>query len=335
MKKVICIGSATRDIFLRTDQGQVIKNNNLTAKRLLSFELGAKVYINRHYETVGGSAVNVAAGLSRLGIRSFVFARVARGEVGKWITKRISRLKAKKNYLQQTGGKDSATSLIITDEKTKEHVIFRGGDSVKGFSLEKALDKFRERVDWVFLASQKDNWEAKMEQIISFVGAKKARLAINPSSWQIEKGAYDFVSLLDKVDILFLNRDEAIGLIKNVEGKVKDEPKFLLKKLASYGSDIVVITDAEKGAYVARGDKIYSIKAQSSNVLETTGAGDAFASGFLANYIRSNDEKEALCWGILNSAKVINEIGGVSGLLKEKELKYQAGKIKNQIKSIL
>lgn len=324
MKKIICLGSATRDIFITLRETRVVDNkNDITAKKLMAFEFGAKEYAEDFFEEVGGSAVNVGAGLVKLELRPFIFSRVSKGETGKWILKKIGRLKVKKNYMQETGSAPSETAVVISDKKNRDHVILRTGDSVENFNLEKAVDKFQEKAHWIFVASQKENWQNKMKLMLEFAKIKKARIAFNPSGYQIENNAKELAQILKDVEILFINRDEAIELIKKINGVVKDEIKSLLNDIKELGAKVVIITDGEKGAYATNGKENFYLKAEVIEKSDTVGAGDAFASGFLGSYIEDGDIKKALAWGIANSAGVVSKVGATNGLLTRKELKRQ------------
>ena len=136
------------------------------------------------------------------------------------------------------------------------------------------------------------------------------------------------------LEIIFVNRDEAIELIKNVKDKVEDDMKYLLKELKDLGVKIAVITDGEKGAYVTDGSEDLMLKAKLIGRNDTVGAGDAFSSGFLAGYIENEDISRSLAWGIANSAGVVSRPGATNGLLKKKELKKQEIELINQIKRI-
>jgi fructokinase len=335
MKKVICIGSATKDIFVVLNETEIKENKEkLTEKKTISLEFGAKIYADNLSEEVGGSAVNVATGLNLGGFRSFVLARTDKSEVGKWIQKKIGRLKLKKNYMQARGSDPSAISVIISDKKHLDHTIIRTGDSVKWFDLEKALKKFREKVDWIYMGSLKEKSVEKIEKIVAFSQDKKAKLAFVPSSYQIENDIKKLSAFFHKFEIIFLNRDEAIEILQNLKIKFKDEPSDLMEKIHSLGFKVVALTDGAEGAYVTDGKNGYHLGITDTKKLETVGAGDAFASGFLSSYIEKEDAKEALAWGIVNSGAVLTEIGSTKGLLKRKELKYQAEKNINKIKKL-
>ncbi len=335
MKKIICYGSATRDIFVNMKETRVVENKeDVTAKKLMAFEFGAKEYAQGFDEAIGGGAVNMAASLAKMDLKPFVFSRVSRGEDGKWITKRISRAGIKKNYMQQTGGGNSEISVIISDKKNRDHVILRTGDSVIKFNLEKALEKFREKVEWLLISSQREGWQEDFEKIIDFAKEKKARIALNPSSFQTGGDVQSLVDFMKNLEILFVNRDEALEIIKKAKGEVEDEPGALLENLKKFGARVNVITDGENGAYAMKDEEKYYLPAAKVEKGDTVGAGDAFAAAFLAGYAESEDIQKALCWGITNSASVVSRLGAANGILKKKEVKKQAKELKGKMEEI-
>jgi ribokinase len=120
---------------------------------------------------------------------------------------------------------------------------------------------------------------------------------------------------LRKTEVLILNKEEGAKLV-HLYGNGTDYP-FLLNTLFKLGPQTVVITDGRKGAYAKRkGTKeTFHVPTLPVSVKEVTGAGDAFASGFLAAYAKRKTLQECLRWGILNSTSCIQEIGAQNGLL--------------------
>ncbi len=342
MKKVICVGSATRDIFL----GVSIEDKQ---PEKICLEAGAKIYSQSYREAIGGGAVNVGAGLSKLGYRAFVFARTDKSIAGKWIQKQIGKLKLKKNYMQQTGKIPSETSVVISDAVEQDHTIIRSGDAVENFDLVKACEKFREKVDWIYLSSQKKNNLENMDILINFAQEKKAGLAFNPSSYQIENNPEEVLTRLSETDIVFMNLDEATNLLGEQEEDYRSDDSTersgvmekLFDKYFDFSVKTLVITDGPNGAWVGaviKGEtQIYYLSAEEiENIADTTGAGDAFVSGFLASFIKDEDELEmsremklqrALAGGLVNSSNVIKETGATNGLLKPSTLRRKIKKM--------
>ena len=337
MKKVICVGSATKDTFLGVAIDDKVKGK-------ICLEAGAKIYTKSFREEVGGGAVNVGTGLTKLGYRTFIFARTDKGISGKWIIKQIGKVKLKKNYMQQNGGMPSQTSVIISDCIENDHTILRSGDAVEKFNLLKACKKFKEGADWIYISSQKKNNLENLDILINFANEKKAKLTFNPSSYQINNNPEKLLAKLNTIEVLFLNLNEATKLLgrniteykNNETGEVADDKvNSLLKKLLEFQAKVVVITDGANGAWVGSlvnsEIMIYYLPAiLKKGVADTTGAGDAFASGFLATYIKDESElkmiyttklQRALAGGLVNSAGVISEIGATNGLSKPSALK--------------
>jgi sugar/nucleoside kinase (ribokinase family) len=236
--------------------------------------------------------------------------------------------------MQQRGAAQSEVSVIISDQKNQDHIILRTGDSVNWFDLDKALNKFREKADWIFVASQKNATEEKMESIVKFAEQKKAKLAINPSSYQIAKEIKSLIEYLEYFEILFINRDEAIEILQNKGLKVEDEPGYLLENIFKLGVKVVVVTDGANGAYVYDGVKKFHLGIEAKKIVDTVGAGDSFASGFLSSYIEDEDAKKGLARGIINSGSVVSSFGATNGLLSKKDFKKREQAVLNKIKTL-
>ena len=126
-----------------------------------------------------------------------------------------------------------------------------------------------------------------------------------------KKGKNYLKDILKKISILVLNKEEACILVG------KDSIKGLLKKLNKLGPDIISITDGKHGVYVLYNNQIYCGKPTNVKIVETTGAGDAFASSFLCGIIRKKDIEFAMKLGMTNAESVIQHHGA-----KEKLLTY-------------
>jgi len=123
----------------------------------------------------------------------------------------------------------------------------------------------------------------------------------------------DIRPLLALTDVLVLNKGEAELLCKKYK---KDGD--LLVCLWGLGPKVVVVTDKNKLTYAFDGDKKYSIKPHNVKVVERTGAGDAFASGFVAGLIAGKTIPECLKLGLKESESVIRYFGAKNKLLRMK-----------------
>ncbi|MCH8048485.1 hypothetical protein IIC44_00065, partial [Patescibacteria group bacterium] len=96
--------------------------------------------------------------------------------------------------------------------------------------------------------------------------------------------------------------------------------KKLMGKLHEEGVKIVVITDGPKGSYASDGENAYYLNIFPAPLVERTGAGDSFSTGFISALIYKESIVNAMCWGTVNSASVIGKIGAREGLLKKREI---------------
>jgi sugar/nucleoside kinase (ribokinase family) len=127
------------------------------------------------------------------------------------------------------------------------------------------------------------------------------------------------------------NKDEALEIINKIgefSGEDLNSELFLVKKIKELGPEIVSITDGIRGAWGYDGENFYHVGTVGKNLVETTGAGDAFSSGFIAAYLKEKNLEECLKWGIANSGNSLNFFGATGGLLKEEEITEKIKEIK-------
>ncbi|MFA5029324.1 MAG: PfkB family carbohydrate kinase [Patescibacteria group bacterium] len=308
---LVVIGGATRDILFYSKEGELISTNNIARQRMLAFEYGAKIYADRVFTEFGGGAVNVAVGGARLGLRTAVICRVGNDQNGREVIENLKEKKVDVSLVKIDRSAVTGFSIILTiNNPAKEHValLHRGANEMLSAS-DLALGKLK--TEWFYLpALPKVGWEKIMEAVIR----QKVKVAWNPGRYQLEK-IDKIKKFLPQIKLLIVNRDEAL------EFRKLKEIKGLLKHIKSLGPELVVITDGAKGAYVYDGKKYYFMKAASVKNINTIGVGDAFGAGFTSALIYGKNIKQALRWGIINSAAVVSNIGAQKGLLNLRQIK--------------
>ena len=140
------------------------------------------------------------------------------------------------------------------------------------------------------------------------------------------------MDILEKTDFLFVNKEEAeeilYGKELNLAAKNDDYIKKLLYGLKSLGAKNVVITDGNNGSYSQNiNNEIYHLEIVKVDIVEKTGAGDAYTAAFLAATLNSKPIAEAMNWGRLNAASVIQQSGAEEGLLTKQELEKRISNI--------
>lgn len=316
---IVTIGDAFEDVFVTPDLS-VRSDRILPSGKGIVFELGEKVPLQSVDYDIGGSACNTAVGFSRLGYETSIVTLLGDDT-------------PRDKVLDRLNIEDVAVDNVIIDNKIKTgfSVVFNlNGDrtifvyhAVKDYAdlrLKKSL-----RSKWYFLAPLGENTDELEDRLIREAAENGALIAWNPGSIQIGKGASHFRHLLKCTSILFLNREEAI---KFVDFPIRPQAEEVMQKLYSYGPRLVVVTDGKKGVKVYDGKEFFEMESRPVQVKDSTGAGDAFAVGFLGRLIKEDwhDDipketiREALRWGTENSVSVIQSIGGQKGLLEKQEI---------------
>ena len=98
----------------------------------------------------------------------------------------------------------------------------------------------------------------------------------------------------------------------HIFGDKFDKPEDMIRELLDYGSEIVIITLGEKGSVIGTKSETYNINPIDAIVVDRTGAGDTFTSGFLSEYLISNDIKRAGIFATATSSLLIEKTGGVT-----------------------
>ncbi|MBI2034767.1 MAG: hypothetical protein HYT11_03500, partial [Candidatus Levybacteria bacterium] len=98
---------------------------------------------------------------------------------------------------------------------------------------------------------------------------------------------------------------------------------------------IVVITDGKDGSFaIDKNGKMYACPITEAEVVEKTGAGDAYASGFLSGTLAGHDIKTCMQWGTVNSASVIGKVGAEPGLLTREEIEKRVKEVRLVVKEL-
>jgi len=297
MHDVITIGSATVDVFA------------VISKRLKEINVGDKVLVEAIAFETGGGGVNAAVGLSRMGLNTAFL-----GKLGHDLNafKILHELKKEKVHVIKTHASEYPTSysFILKSKKEQDRVLF----TYKGASDHLNYNDFEKselKTKWIYMATMMKGSFKTCNKIADYAKKHNIKLMFNPSTYLAAKGRFYLRKILNATTILVLNRSEA-KLLLNAK---TDHLPALAKGLYRIGPKLVIITEGAKGVAAYDGRELYTLPAYKVKVVSTTGAGDAFASGFLAGIIHHNDIVHAMELGMANAASVIGYYGTKNRLL--------------------
>lgn len=307
----VCIGSAKIDIFLSVPRNSSHVHLDKKANNL-SVAYGQKILVERSSIMLGGNACNVSVGLSKLKIKTAIMAEVGKDEFSQKIINNLASENVNSDFLIQSFNNPSSFSVILSFEKDRtifgEHFT-REHD----FSFENLSTKS------IYLTSLGETWKNAYEETLRFVRKTSALLFFNPGTPQLKSGYAGIKEVLKSTDILFLNKEETLETL-GLKNETPDIQELLIS-LQKLGPKTAVITDGKNGSFaINEKQEFFSQPIIPTLIVEKTGAGDAYASGFLAAILSNLPIQTAMKWGTLNASSTMNAVGAQNGLLSKIEI---------------
>lgn len=307
MKKkfdVTSIGSATVDLFF--------SGNTFTVKqKRLSLAFGGKYRAKDFTQTFGGGGMNTSVGFSRLGLKTSYTGEISKDWLGKEIIDNLQKEKVDTEYLSLSNVKQSVSTILLSPSGERTIISYIAPNYNK--PLTSSVRTSIKLSKWLFFCDHKSSKNYKIE-VLKYAQRNKTKIAISLGAEEFKKGFIHNEEYLRLSDIFFLNAHELADLVKrkydNLELLSTNYAQILKTKL-------LLVTDAKKGEYAYNKERITFRKAapQPAKTLDTTGAGDAFAVGFLYSHIKCKTIEESADFGSKNAVSVIQKIGAQTGLL--------------------
>ncbi len=334
MFDIISFGSATFDIFFKELPYKVLKSNKFINKKALCFPFGEKVSVEELEFHSGGGAVNTAVSFSRQGLKTSAIFSLGKDPISQSILEELKKEKidfSLANIKQEFQAPISVIISLSSSERTILHPKRRR-------ALPDKTIKNLPKTKWAYIApfigeGTKLKDEKTLLKLLKELKKRKVFIAANPSHFDLELYK-KHPKLLNFFDVFVLNQEEA-AFLTGIEYKKEKE---LFKKLDDLVEGIVIMTRGKKGAVVSNGYWLWIVKSfKEKKAVDRTGAGDAFAAGFVAGLIKTQKKdpkclaRKDLCPAHLmadslrlasaNATSVVEYFGAHTGALKEKDLK--------------
>lgn len=318
---IIVMGSASLDVFVKTTakliQIEGIDHGQSVYERLLAYPLGSKLLIEKLAVHPGGAGTNVCATFSKFGLKTAFIGKLGNDTHGQMLLDWLHQHAI--TFIGETGG-DTGYSLILTSQADDRTILsFKGCNDDIEFE---DLPRDRLQAQWIYGTSMLGTSFVTQKQLFALARRRGIRTAYNPNPYICSRGLAYVQGILDYIDVLILNREEANLLIG------QGDPGELAERLANHGPGLVAISDGARGvnvfAHKAWGDgKWQLLPAADLKVVETTGAGDAFGAGLVAGLFLEKSSRDATLMGILNAESVIQGYGAERHLMDRASLEAQ------------
>lgn len=316
---LLVVGSSLIDLFVDLNQNEKVKleHNNII------LEFGDKIPVGIKALSLGGNGGNVAAGVKKLGITTSFYTYLGGDILSNYVSEVMKKEEVDVIREDEEGTTGSLSIILsIADDRTILSHHNHGNHS---------FDKLKvtSRPDYIFLTSIGTEWVEAYRNVVLYATENNIPIALSPGSAQMGDMNDVLLDAVHKSKILFCNLQEAQQICEKLSGVQINDPKELLLKITEFGFDLISVTDGGNGAYaLTNSDKaVYKIPTMKPQGSEKTGAGDAYAAGFLASYLNSLPIEECMKRGVLNALGVMSNIGAHTGQLRLPEIEQKSKEI--------
>lgn len=314
---VICVGSALLDVYMKSDKFVKVPSGEVAGGVALCEEFGGKTEVEEVVVCSGGGGSNNAVSFARKGFITALVTEVGDDLVGATILEELRREKVNTSMaIQEKDEQTGISSIMVALDGGRSVAVHRGASRMLN---KDDIDWDRLQAEWIVISSLGGEMDL-FEGLIGHAKHNGIRVAVNPGRSELEKvNDWGGLGLFAEVDVLMLNREEAQILVN--EPFVEQE--YWATGAGIFTNGYVVITSGKEGGRVCYKGDVIDYVAEKVNVVEETGAGDAFGSGFVSALMKGRDVSEAIEWGRRQAAAVVGYMGAKRGLLSFEELEVK------------
>lgn len=300
--KILSIGAAVQDVYL---MGKIFSPHCEENYCIEEFVLGSKNDIEGVVFSTGGGATNASVTFSRQGLHSYYMGHIGNDIAGHAILDDLHKNDVDTSLVGFS--KDHGTgysTLLLSPDGERTILTYRGASTHYSLVPE---DFHGAKPDWIYLSSMEGNFDL-LKVIFEYAVHNKIKIAMNPGKKELEQKD-KLKKLLPYLTILSMNKEEMQQLYEG------DSIQSLVR-LACKDVHYVIVTDGPNGA--AAGDRWHVVTAgmyENVEVVDRTGAGDAFSSGFTAMIAAGESLEQAVTFASANSTSVVTTIGAKTGIL--------------------
>jgi sugar/nucleoside kinase (ribokinase family) len=301
--RIVAIGAAVQDVFLL---GKIFKPEREDDGMKAEFSLGSKNEVDEVVFSTGGGATNASVTFARQGLHSMYMGRIGNDIAGQAVLNALHADDVDTSLVLETKDYNTGYSVLMLAPSGERTILtYRGASN--HYNL-KATDFHALQADWMYISSLSGDIAA-LKTIVQYATQNGIRVAINPGKGELSHRK-EFLEIVKKCHILSVNKEEMQQLIK------EDDTKLLMQK-ATKLVPLVIVTDGPKGSIACDGQHMYRAGMyRDVKVIDRTGAGDAFSSGFVAKIAQGQTIEQAMTFASANSTSVVSQLGAKAGILR-------------------
>lgn len=311
MVKICALGAASQDVFV---SGKGIhaqldpRTNEYMEEFSQDFKLGAKITVDSVRFATGGGATNAAVTFARQGIDSSFIGKLGNDIAAHGVLEELDNehVDTGRVIYNDTLGTQYST-VLLADNGERTILVYRGAANSHTPQDYENVDF--EGFDWLYVSSFAGAMDA-LDVIFDRAKSAGVKIAFNPGEAELSDPD-KLRGLLESVDVLVMNKEEAA---KIVEGESSEE----LARHGTHYVPVIVVSDGPNGVVATDGKTVITAGMyEDVPVIDRTGAGDAFGSGFLAYFSQGHSLKDSIVFASANSTSVVQKIGAKEGILHQ------------------
>ena len=306
MTKILGIGNALVDVLTQLENDNLLEILELPKGSMQLVDADKSEQIQEHSKnlkkqlTSGGSAANTIHGLASLGLDTAFIGTVGQDETGNFFHSDMVNNKITPKLIRSKSPSGIANTLISKDGERTFGTFLGAAIELSAFHIN---DNLFTDYDILHVEGYLVQNHDLLEAILKTAKNNGLIISIDLASYNVVEDNLEFLRKMvtSYVDIVFANEEEA----KAFTGK---EPVDALNEISKI-TDIAIVKTGRKGSIIKQGNSIVEVAVQEIVPVDTTGAGDLYAAGFLYGIVNDYSLKKAGETGSLLASKVIENIG--------------------------
>ena len=308
MQKIIGIGNALVDILVRIGHDATLEEMNLPKGSMQIIDSEGLALISQNMRgrelkrASGGSASNTMKALARVGVTSAFIGKIANDEFGLFYQSELNTAGVHPFLIKKGSGSTGMASTFITPDGQRTFATYLGVSAA--LCADDIKPELFDGYDILYVEGYLVQNHQLMERVLFLAKQRGMKICLDLASYNVVENDHDFFRniLTEYVDIVFANEEES----RAFTGKEPLEAACDLSKICS----VAIVKMGEKGSCVYTNGELHQVPAEKvEKVVDTTGAGDYFAAGFLYGYVHQKPFEECLRIGGILAGAIIRVVG--------------------------
>jgi len=302
MLDLIVVGTIAIDLYYK---GEALTHTN----DRFELAIGGKYFVDHFYEGLGGGGANVAIGAIKQSCTTALVANIGENAFTSMIREKLQKERvAHEGYCQAEKEYVNISSVLLNKQGEKTIINYRTPH--QHIFLKDEDRKILLDAPAMYMANLSQVSLQERVDILHYAKSQDRQVFANLNVTDCRRHIEELFHFIRYVDVLVINSHEFADMVKTHYEAI-DFHHDVTAKYAPFQSDkVLVVTDGQKGSYAYHNHKVYYQKAiPDVQVVDTTGAGDGFTSGFIVEYLKSRDIQKALHQGAVYATHILAKIG--------------------------